>query len=141
MPPNYLIHFINVILASASSWKDILDQSQASRLTSPYSFYPIKERNTVVLASFPVHVHFASLIPSPYAFSQPSYLTYVIRCNRCNWYSFCNHSVYTTFTQWLHHPRFSCLDAQVSTLCSCSLVPRLHPPWCICCLYTILSNM
>ena len=131
MPPNYLIHFINVILASASSWKDILDQSQASRLTSPYSF----------LFNQGAKYCCASLIPSPYSFSQPSYLTYVIRCNRCNWYSFCNHSVYTTFTQWLHHPRFSCLDAQVSTLCSCSLVPRLHPPWCICCLYTILSNM
>ena len=47
---------------------------------------------------------------------------------RCNQYSACNHSVYTTCTQWLHHPSsmFWLLGYTF-----CSLVPRPHPPQCI----------
>ena len=67
-----------------------------------------------------------------------SYLTYAIRCNQmqsdvislaCNHSSACNHSVYTTCTQWLHHLYFGSLDIQLSAFCS--LVPRPHPSQCI----------
>ena len=44
----------------------------------------------------------------------------------CNQYSACNHNVYTTCTQWLHHPSLYIL---VSAFCS--LVSRPHLPQCI----------
>ena len=50
--------------------------------------------------------------------------------NRCNQYSACNHSVYTTCTQWLHHPSFhNCLHFAV-------LSPDLTLHDAFCCLYT-----
>ena len=57
-----------------------------------------------------------------------SYLSYVIWCNL---YSVCNHSVYTTCTQWLHHPNFYSLVWMFRCTRWPSLVPRLsrREPW------------
>ena len=57
-----------------------------------------------------------------------SYLTYVNRCNV--------RIKYATCTQWLHHPSFYVCLLRCKHV---SLVPRLHPLWCI--LYTIFSPL
>ena len=58
-----------------------------------------------------------------------SYLTYVIRCNQ---YSACNHSVYTTCTQWLHHPSLYILAPSLDTqVLSPGLT--LHDPFLLIC--------
>ena len=63
-------------------------------------------------AGVQLSLHMAT--PSQFPVSGPragqfslSYLIYLIRCNQ---YSGCNHSVYTTCTQWVHHPSFGYLD-------------------------------
>ena len=64
-----------------------------------------------------------------------SYLTYVIRCNQ---YSACNHSVYTTCTHYLHHPSLYILAPWIH---KCLHFVVLSPDFTLhdafCCLYTI----
>ena len=68
-----------------------------------------------------------------------SYLTYVIRCNQ---QSACNHTVYTTCTQWLHHPSLYILAPWIhECLHFVVLYPDLTLYDAFCCLYTTFFRL